>query len=555
MTVPRKSFSRLKSVLELPDLLEVQLKSFDEFLQAHTPPHKRKAQGLQEVFLNTFPITDSRENFILEFVEYYVEEPKYDVEECRERGMTYAATLKAKLRLTIKDEYGSHADTVEQVVYLGNLPYMTPYGTFIINGAERIVVSQLHRSPGVFFDELTHPSGLKVYSGRIIPLRGSWVEFVTDINDVMYVYIDRRRKFPVTTLLRAIGYSRDEDLLELFGLLETASLEDGKVQEVLGRRVAGEVIDLETGELLMDREETLTEEAVERLREAGIDEVKLIREFQPGEPDIITNTLRKDQARSEEDALEAIYRQLRSGEAPDLDTARQLLDRLFFNPKRYDLGLVGRYRINRKLGLNIPENKTVLTPEDIVGVVKYMIEMRNGLRGADDVDHLGNRRVRTVGEQLSAQMSLALTRMARTIKERMNLRDSESLTPSELVNARTVVSVINTFFGTSQLSQFMDQTNPLAELTHKRRISALGPGGLTRERAGFEVRDVHYTHYGRLCPIETPEGPNIGLISSLTTYARINDFGFIETPYRKVENGRVTDEIVYLSADEEENAI
>ena len=555
MTVPRKSFSRLRSVLELPDLLEVQLKSFDEFLQPHTPPHKRKVQGLQEVFLNTFPITDSRENFILEFVEYYVEEPKYDVDECRERGMTYAATLKAKLRLTIKDEYGSHADTVEQVVYLGNLPYMTPYGTFIINGAERIVVSQLHRSPGVFFDELTHPSGLKVYSGRIIPLRGSWVEFVTDINDVMYVYIDRRRKFPVTTLLRAIGYSQDEDLLELFDLLETASLEDGKVQEILGRRVAGEVIDLETGELLMEREQTLTEEAIERLREAGIDEVKLIREFQPGEPDIITNTLRKDQARSEEDALEAIYRQLRSGEAPDLDTARQLLDRLFFNPKRYDLGLVGRYRINRKLGLNIPENKTVLTPEDIVGVVKYMIEMRNGLRGPDDVDHLGNRRVRTVGEQLSAQMSLALTRMARTIKERMNLRDSESLTPSELVNARTVVSVINTFFGTSQLSQFMDQTNPLAELTHKRRISALGPGGLTRERAGFEVRDVHYTHYGRLCPIETPEGPNIGLISSLTTYAQINDFGFIETPYRKVENGRVTDEIVYLSADEEENAI
>jgi|YelNatPaOPRAMG01_1025707.scaffolds.fasta_scaffold04189_9 DNA-directed RNA polymerase subunit beta len=552
---PRKSFGRLRPAIELPDLLEVQLKSFDEFLQPNVPPDKREPKGLQEVFLNTFPITDSRENFILEFVEYYVEKPKYDIDECRERGMTYAATLKAKLRLTIKDEYGSHADTIEQVVYLGNIPYMTSRGTFIINGAERIIVSQLHRSPGVFFDELSHPSGLKLYSGRIIPLRGSWVEFVTDINDVMYVYIDRRRKFPVTTLLRALGYSSDEEILDLFGLVDKVAVQPENRSQLIGRRVAEDVVDRQTGELLVEVEQELSEEALDRLAEAGISEVPVIRQFGAGEPNVIGNTLRKDPTHSREEALEFIYRQLRSGDPPDLDTARQLIERLFFSPKRYDLGVVGRYRINRKLGLNIPQETTVLTPEDIVGVVRYLIEMRNGLRSADDVDHLGNRRVRTVGEQLAAQMSLAFTRMARTIKERMNLRESETLTPSELVNARTIASVLNTFFGTSQLSQFMDQTNPLAELTHKRRVSALGPGGLTRERAGFEVRDVHYTHYGRLCPIETPEGPNIGLISSLTTYARINDFGFIETPYRKVVNGRVTDEIVYLSADEEEEAI
>ncbi len=554
----RKSFSKLHTVIDLPDLLDIQLNSFNDFLQPDVPPDQRKNKGLQAVFSSVFPILDSRENFILEFVEYYVEKPKYDVEECQERGVTYAVPLKAKLRLSVKDDRGdgkTYADTIEQVVYLGNLPYMTHRGTFIINGAERIVVSQLHRSPGVFFDELKHPNGTKIFSARIIPLRGSWVEFTTDINDVMYVYIDRRKKFPVTTLLRALGYSTDNDLLALFDLVEEVRVDSPDIGAYIGRRSVSDVINHETGELILEKDAELTPDILNELKAAKVEKVRFLKSDGTFGPEVISNTLRKDSATSEADALEAIYRHLRSGDAPDLETARNLIDRMFFNPKRYDLGEVGRYRINKKLGLNIPGEVTVLTKEDIIAIVNYLLDLRAGHRTADDIDHLGNRRIRTVGEQLSAQMTVGLSRMARTIKERMNLRESENLTPQDLVNARTILSVINTFFGTSQLSQFMDQTNPLAELTHKRRLSALGPGGLTRERAGFEVRDVHYTHYGRLCPIETPEGPNIGLISSLTTYARINEFGFIETPYRKVSGGRALKDISYLSADDEDQHI
>ncbi len=551
-----RSFSRLNAVIDLPDLLDIQLKSFNEFMQAEVDAAKRANKGMQAVFASIFPIYDSRENFCLEFVEYYLEKPKYDVDECQERGVTYSVPLKAKLRLSVKDEEsGSYGETTEQVVYLGNIPYMTNRGTFIINGAERIVVSQLHRSPGVFFDELKHPNGTKMFAARIIPLRGSWVEFTTDINDVMYVYIDRRKKFPVTTLLRALGYSTDRDLLQLFDLVDEVELTGSQAKKILGRQSIADVVDHDTGEILLEKDVEITEEIVERLKKAKIESMRLLRASNAADPEVISNTLRRDNAKSQEDALETIYRQLRAGDAPDMDTAKQLLERLFFNPKRYDLGDVGRYRLNKKLGLNIPLETLVLTKEDIISIIKHLLEMRNGQRSADDIDHLGNRRIRTVGEQLAQQMSLGLSRMARTIKERMNLRDSEKLTPQDLVNARTIISVINTFFGTSQLSQFMDQTNPLAELTHKRRLSALGPGGLTRERAGFEVRDVHYTHYGRLCPIETPEGPNIGLISSLTTFARINDFGFIESPYRKVINGRVQSEIEYLSADDEDQHV
>ncbi len=554
----RKSFSKILSAIDLPDLLDVQLRSFHEFLQPLVPPEKREVKGLQSVFENVFPIVDSRENFRLEFVNYYVEKPRYSVEECQERGVTYSVPLKAKLRLSIKDEYGDKnkfTDTIEQIVYLGNIPYMTERGTFIINGAERTVVSQLHRSPGVFFDELRHPNGTKLYTARIIPLRGSWVEFTTDINDVMYVYIDRRKKFPVTTLLRAIGFSRDQELLSLFDLSVQVPTDVAKLKDSIGLHSLEDVIDPKSGEVLLERDQELSEEIIKNLAKANVKKINLLKSEGLYGPDIISNTLRKDSAKSEQEALETIYRHLRSGDPPDLEAARSLIDRLFFNPKRYDLGKVGRYRLNKKLNLETPLETTVLTQEDIVVIIKYLLDLREGKRSADDIDHLGNRRVRTVGEQLSAQMSVGLSRMARTIKERMNLRDSENLTPQDLINARTILSVINTFFGTSQLSQFMDQTNPLAELTHKRRLSALGPGGLTRERAGFEVRDVHYTHYGRLCPIETPEGPNIGLISSLTTYGRLNELGFIETPYRKVVNGKVTDEIVYLAADEEENVI
>lgn len=554
----RKSFSTLTQVIELPDLLDVQLKSYRDFLQDDVRAGEREDRGLHSVFTNIFPIIDSRENFCLEFVEYYVEKPKYDMVECQERGVTYSVPLKAKLKLSVKDEYSDSkefVDTIEQVVYLGNIPYMTNRGTFIINGAERIVVSQLHRSPGVFFDELVHPNGTKIYSARIIPLRGSWVEFTTDINDVLYVYIDRRKKFPVTTLLRALGYSSDKEVLDLFDLVDEVKVKSKEFESAVGRISIEDVIDRDTGELLLEKNTELTEESVAMIRESDIKTVRIMKSQGAWSPEVINNTLRKDAAKSEEDALEAIYRHLRSGDAPDLDTARGLIERMFFNPKRYDLGQVGRYRVNKKLNLDLDLDTTVLTKDDIVAIIKYLLELRAGKRTSDDIDHLGNRRIKTVGEQLAAQMTLGLSRMARTIKERMNLRDNENLTPQDLVNARTIFSVINTFFGTSQLSQFMDQTNPLAEMTHKRRLSALGPGGLTRERAGFEVRDVHYTHYGRLCPIETPEGPNIGLISSLTTFARINDFGFIETPYRRVVNGKAESTIDYLSADDEDQYV
>ena len=555
-TKERKSFAKITSVTELPDLLNIQLDSFEQFLQPDVDPDKRENRGLQAVFNSIFPIVDSRENFILEFVAYYIEKAKYTVKECQERGGTFSVPLKAKLRLSIKDPDSSSeeiADTIEQIVYLGNIPIMTNRGTFIINGAERIIVSQLHRSPGVFFDEMKHPNGSKIYSARIIPLRGSWLEFLTDINDVMYVYIDRRKKFPVTSLLRSLGYSTDQQLFELFGLIEEARVDNPDIESYIEQTILLDVIDYETGEILIEKDSALDAETLQRIKEAGIQSIKFLKQSPLLSPEVINNTLRKDPSKSEKEALELIYRQLRSGDPPDIETARGLVDRLFFNPKRYDLGDVGRYRLNKKLTIEIDPELMVLTKEDIVAITKYLLDLRNGRRSSDDIDHLGNRRIKTVGEQLAAQMSVGLSRMARTVKERMNLRESENLMPQDLINARTILSVINTFFGTSQLSQFMDQTNPLAEMTHKRRLSALGPGGLTRERAGFEVRDVHYTHYGRLCPIETPEGPNIGLISSLTTYARINDLGFIETPYRKVVDGRVTDEIEYLSADDEES--
>ena len=554
----RNTFAKLNPVIDLPDLLDIQIKSFEEFLQVNVPPQERESNGLHAVFTGVFPILDSRENYILEFVEYYLERPKSSVAECQERGITYSAPLKAKLRLSVKDDSGSdgeYGETTEQVVYLGNIPYMTDRGTFVINGAERIIVSQLHRSPGVFFDEADHPNGAKIYSARIIPLRGSWVEFTTDINDILYVLIDRRKKFPVTMLLRGFGYSTNRDILNLFGLAEDVKVADLNTDEHLGRVVIADVIDMETGELILEKKSEITEESLATLAESGIEQVVLLKHDSTLGPEVISTTLGKDPSRNEEEALEAIYRNLRSGESPDVDTARSFLERMFFNPKRYDLGEVGRYRLNKKLNVDADVENAVLTREDLIQIIKYMIEMKQGKRSSDDIDHLGNRRIKTVGEQLAAQMSVGLSRMARTIKERMNLRDTEKLTPQDLVNARTILSVINTFFGTSQLSQFMDQTNPLSELTHKRRLSALGPGGLTRERAGFEVRDVHYTHYGRLCPIETPEGPNIGLISSLTTYARINEFGFIETPYRFVKNGKVTDDIHYLTADDEDNFV
>ena len=549
----RVSFARIPSVIETPDLLNVQIDSFNNFIQADTPPHRRKKLGLQQVFEMNFPITDARENFLLEFSEYYVEKPKYSVVECQERGLTFAVPLKAKLRLSAKKEGGKEfVDTIEQEVYLGNLPAMTHRGTFIINGAERVVVSQLHRSPGVFFGESVHPNGTMMYSARIIPFRGSWVEFATDINNVMYAYIDRKKKFPVTTLLRALGYSSDDDILDLFGLVEEIEIAKADLKEYIDRKVCSDVFDKKTGEVFINKDTKLTEEHIKQIKKTSLKKLRLLKTDDAASSSVIANTILKDAARSSEDALEAIYTQLRSGEAPDLDTAKNLIDRLFFNPKRYDLGDVGRHRMNIKLNLSIPDDVTTLTKDDIIAIVKYLIDLQQGKRAVDDIDHLGNRRVRTVGEQLAQQFNIGLSRMTRTIRERMNLRDAETITPQDLVNARTITSVINAFFGTNQLSQFLDQTNPLAEMTHKRRVSALGPGGLTRERAGFEVRDVHYTHYGRLCPIETPEGPNIGLISSLCIHARINDFGFIETPYRKVKNGKVIEEIEFLTAERED---
>ncbi|OPX34740.1 DNA-directed RNA polymerase subunit beta [candidate division KSB1 bacterium 4484_188] len=556
--IQRESFSKIPSIVEYPDLLDIQRISFEEFLQENVMPDQRAEQGLQAVFLSTFPIVDTRENFVLDYVEYYLDKPKYSVQECRERGLTYAVPFKAKLRLSIKDTTGeteNYTETIEQDVYLGNLPKMTKRGTFIINGAERVIVNQLHRAPGVFFDESIHPNGTKIFSARVIPFRGSWVEFMTDVNDCLHVYIDRKKKFFVTTFLRALGFASDKEILELFDLIDEIDLKKATTEELVGRRTLEDVVNESTGEVLLEQGVEMDEESVEALKASGLKKIRLVQPNDPTMPNIILNTLAKDDAKDEESALRKIYSLLRSGEPPDLETARGLLDKMFFNSKRYELGKVGRYRLNKKLGLEVDVENTVLTREDFVEIIKYLINLRDGKRSTDDIDHLGNRRIRTVGEQLSAQMNLGFTRMARTIKERMNLGDSETLTPQDLINARAITSVINTFFGTSQLSQFMDQTNPLAELTHKRRMSALGPGGLTRERAGFEVRDIHYTHYGRLCPIETPEGPNIGLISSLCVLARVNEFGFIETPYRKVENGKLTNKIEYLSADDEERAV
>jgi len=553
MTNGRISFSRIPKILESPDLLSVQLDSFESFLQSKVQPKQRKRSGLHAVFEMNFPISDARENYLLEFVEYHIEQPKYSVTECQERGLTYAAPLKAKMRLSAKTENGEgYGDTLEQEVYLGNLPLMTDRGTFIYNGAERVVVSQLRRSPGVFFSQSKHPNGTPIYSARIIPLRGSWVEFATDINNVMYAYIDRKKKFPVTTLLRALGYSSDDELLDLFDLVEEVDVKKADLTEYVDRIICSDVVDTKTGEIFLSKDAVFTEDSIKQIKKSNVKKIHLLKSDSASGGSVIANTIQRDSARSEEDALEAIYRQLRSGEAPDLDTAKNLIDRLFFNPKRYDIGDVGRHRLNQKLGLDVSLETTTLTKDDIILIIKYLIDLQQGRKDVDDMDHLGNRRIRTVGEQLSQQFNVGLSRMARTIRERMNLRSNETITPQDLVNARTISSVVNAFFGTNQLSQFMDQTNPLAELTHKRRVSALGPGGLTRETAGFEVRDVHYTHYGRLCPIETPEGPNIGLISSLSVYSRINDFGFIETPYRKVKGGKATTEIEYLTADRED---
>ncbi|HUX93378.1 MAG TPA: DNA-directed RNA polymerase subunit beta [Ignavibacteriaceae bacterium] len=554
MDSKRISFGKIPSVVEPPDLLNIQTAAFEEFIQLKTPPSKRESKGLQQVFTANFPIFDNKENYRLDFIEYYIEKPRFSVVECLERGLTFAAPLKGKLRLSTKDaETQEFVNSVEQEVYLGNLPFMTEKGTFVINGAERVVVSQLHRSPGVAFAQTVHPNGTPIYSARIIPLRGSWVEFATDINYVMYVYIDRRKKFPATTLLRALGYASDEEILNLFDLVEEITVKKVKIENYIGRVIASDVFDMSTGEIFLTKDSILSEEDVERLKEAEVEKLKFLNSETSSDNDLIVNTLRKDTSNTKEEALYAIYRQLRSGEAPDMETASALIEKLFFNDKRYDLGDVGRHRMNDKLKLLIPETTTVLTIEDIISIMKYIIKLRNGNETVDDIDHLGNRRIKTVGEQLAQQFNIGMARMARTIKERMNVRDAESFTPQDLVNARTISSVINAFFGTNQLSQFMDQTNPLAEMTHKRRMSALGPGGLTRERAGFEVRDVHYTHYGRLCPIETPEGPNIGLISSLTIYARVNRYGFLETPYRKVERGKVLDQVVYLTAEQEDN--
>ncbi len=549
----RISFGRIPSVLQAPDLLSIQTETFEDFVQLNTSPDKRENKGLQQVFTTNFPIFDNKENYRLDFLEYSIEKARFSVDECLERGLSFAAPLKAKLRLSTKDpETEEFVNTVEQEVYLGNLPFMTEKGTFVINGAERVIVSQLHRSPGVAFAQTTHPNGTPIYSARIIPLRGSWVEFATDINYVMYVYIDRRKKFPATTLLRAIGYASDDQILDLFDVVEVVNVKKAKLENYIGRMIASDVFDMSTGEIFLTRDTFLTEEDLERIDEAEVEVLKFLKAESSPDQDLIINTLRKDTSHTKEEALYAIYRQLRSGESPDVETAEALIDKLFFNDKRYDLGDVGRHRMNHKLKLDIPETTTVLTSQDIIEIMKYIIRLKQGNQPVDDIDHLGNRRIRTVGEQLGQQFNIGMARMARTIKERMNMRDTENFTPQDLVNARTITSVINAFFGTNQLSQFMDQTNPLAELTHKRRMSALGPGGLTRERAGFEVRDVHYTHYGRLCPIETPEGPNIGLISSLTIYARVNRYGFLETPYRKVSKGKVSHEVEYLTAEQED---
>ncbi len=572
---PRVNFASIKNPLPYPDFLEVQLKSFQDFLQLDTPPEKRKNEGLFKVFAENFPIADTRNNFVLEFLDYYIDPPRYTIDECLERGLTYSVPLKAKLKLYCTDPDHEDFATVIQDVYLGPIPYMTAKGTFVINGAERVVVSQLHRSPGVFFGQSTHANGTKLYSARIIPFRGSWIEFATDINNVMYAYIDRKKKLPVTTLLRAIGFETDKDILEIFGLAEDLKVTKSGLKKAIGRRLAGnvvkswvedfvdedtgEVVSIERTEIVISRETVLDETHIPVILESGVQNILLHKEdSNTSDYSIIFNTLQKDSSNSEKEAVLYIYRQLRNAEPADDASAREVITNLFFSEKRYDLGEVGRYRINKKLNLSTSPDVKVLTKEDIIEIIKYLIELINSKTDVDDIDHLSNRRVRTVGEQLYNQFGVGLARMARTIRERMNVRDNEVFTPIDLINAKTISSVINTFFGTNALSQFMDQTNPLAEITHKRRMSALGPGGLSRERAGFEVRDVHYTHYGRLCPIETPEGPNIGLISSLCVYAKINDLGFIETPYRKVENGKVdlsADGVTYLTAEVEEGQI
>lgn len=549
----RIDFSQVKEKNEYPDLLNIQLDAYEDFLQEDVLPAHRTNKGLQLAFKNNFPIEDASSIYQLEFLDYSLEKQKYTETECRERGLTYSKPLKARLLLSSKADKDSedYQDSDEQIVYLGNIPIMTPRGTFIINGAERVIVTQLHRSPGVFFDDTMHPNGTRIYTARIIPFRGSWVEFITDIHDVIHAYIDRKKKFPVTTLLRALGFSSDEQIMNLFELSEEIAPSELS-EELLGRRIASDIVNLETGEIIITRDMIVTEEILQLLQEAETSQLKLFKYKDPTDEPLIAKTLTKDLTRNREDALEAIYKQLRSTEAPDLETAEALIEKLFFNPKRYDLGIVGRFRINQKLGLNIEEETTTLTIEDFVAILKHLIKLHETKQSGDDIDHLGNRRVRTVGEQLTTQFNVGLARMARTIREKLGIHEHEKYRPSDLVNARTITSVVNQFFGTNQLSQFMDQTNPLAELTHKRRTSALGPGGLTRERAGFEVRDVHYTHYGRLCPIETPEGPNIGLISSLAIHARINDLGFIETPYRRVVDGYMTDEVVFLTAEKED---
>ena len=567
----RVDFGKIKHLAETPDLLEVQIQSFKEFFQLETTPDRRNIEGLFRVFRENFPINDTRNIFMLEFLDYFIDPPRYTIEECMERGLTYAVPLKAKLRLSCNDEEHVDFQTIVQDVFLGNIPYMTPRGTFVINGAERVVVSQLHRSPGVFFGQSVHPNGTKIYSARVIPFKGAWMEFATDINNVMYAYIDRKKKFPVTTLLRSIGFETDKDILELFGMADEVKSDKKTLEKYVGKRLAarvlrswvedfvdedtGEVVSIERNEIVLERDSVLDEEAIDMISDMDVKSVFIQKEDVGGDYAIIYNTLNKDTSNSELEAVQHIYRQLRGADAPDNETARGIIDKLFFSDKRYDLGEVGRYKINRKLNLQNPLTQKTLTKEDIIEIIKYLVRLTNGKADIDDIDHLSNRRVRTVGEQLYAQFGVGLARMARTIRERMNVRDNEVFTPVDLINARTLSSVINSFFGTSQLSQFLDQTNPLSEITHKRRISALGPGGLSRERAGFEVRDVHYSHYGRLCTIETPEGPNIGLISTLCVHAKINEMGFIETPYRKVKEGKVNmKELTFLSAEEEDEA-
>ena len=566
----RVNFASVKHTPEYPDFLDIQIKSFQEFFQMETKSEDRVHEGLYQTFKENFPITDTRNQFVLEFLDYFVDPPRYSIEECIERGLTYSVPLKARLKLYCTDPEHEDFETIVQDVYLGTVPYMTTSGTFVINGAERVVVSQLHRSPGVFFGQSFHANGTKLYSARIIPFKGSWIEFATDINNVMYAYIDRKKKLPVTTLFRAIGFERDKDILEIFDLAEEIKVSKTALKKYIGRRLAarvlntwhedfvdedtGEVVSIERNEIILDRDTLLDEDNIQEILDADVKTILLHKEdSQATDYTIIHNTLQKDPTNSEKEAVEHIYRQLRNAEPPDEETARGIIDKLFFSDQRYNLGDVGRYRINKKLGLDTPMEKQVLTKEDIITIVKYLIELINSKAEVDDIDHLSNRRVRTVGEQLAAQFGVGLSRMARTIRERMNVRDNEVFTPIDLINAKTLSSVINSFFGTNQLSQFMDQTNPLAEITHKRRLSALGPGGLSRERAGFEVRDVHYTHYGRLCPIETPEGPNIGLISSLAVFSKVNGMGFIETPYHKVSNGKVDlKDMTYLTAEDEE---